>query len=429
MTHPRDAAEHVPLSDLLAVFGRIGLLSFGGPAAQIGLMHRELVETRPWLDEASYLRALSFCMLLPGPEAMQLATYCGWRLRGVAGGLLAGLLFVLPGALVILALAFAYARLADLAWVQALFLGVKAVVVVIVLDAVVKLSRRALGTRLAWGIAIGSFVSLYALHLPYPLIIAAAALTGFARPPTALAQWTEQPPKILQIPIRLTLQTVALWGTLWLIPLAGLMLFAPSFFGPMAVFFSKLAVVSFGGAYALLAYMTQTVVTDYGWITTDQMMDALGLADTTPGPLILVTEFVAVLAGYGQGGPVVGVSAGLVALWMTFVPCFLWVFAGAPYIDALATRPRLQGALDGITAAVVGVIVHLSLWFALHVLFMEQITLGGLLLPVPGSVAPLPVLLSALAGAMIFWRGIGLVPTLATAALVSLALHPLSGLG
>ena len=352
--------------ELFRVFGRIGLLSFGGPAAQIALMQRELVEERGWLDQAEFLRALSFCMLLPGPEAMQLATYAGWKLRGTVGGLIAGLLFVLPGAAVIFALALAYASYGQLPLVQALFLGIKAAVVVIVLMALKGLAKRALRGRDDILLALAAFVAIFALQLPFPLIIAVAALWGFWRSKDDSAP---EQPIARPVPLGQTLSTAALWLALWLVPLGLLMLSGQTLLADLARFFSTLAVVTFGGAYAVLAYMTQTVVSDFGWLTTDQMIDALGLAETTPGPLILVTQFVGILAGIGQGGAGLGIAAGIVALWMTFTPCFLWIFTGAPYIDALAHRPRLRGALASITAAVVGVILNLSLWFALHVLF------------------------------------------------------------
>lgn len=352
--------------ELSRVFGRIGLLSFGGPAAQIALMQRELVEERGWLDQAEFLRALSFCMLLPGPEAMQLATYAGWKLRGTVGGLIAGLLFVLPGAAVIFALALAYASYGQLPLVQALFLGIKAAVVVIVLMALKGLAKRALRGRGDILLALAAFVAIFALQLPFPLIIAVAALWGFWRSKHDSAP---EQPIARPVPLGQTLSTAALWLALWLVPLSLLMLSDQRLLAELAQFFSTLAVVTFGGAYAVLAYMTQTVVSDFGWLTTDQMIDALGLAETTPGPLILVTQFVGILAGIGQGGAGLGIAAGIVALWMTFTPCFLWIFTGAPYIDALAHRPRLRGALASITAAVVGVILNLSLWFALHVLF------------------------------------------------------------
>jgi len=371
-----------PLPELLRVFGRIGVLSFGGPAAQIALMHRELVERRDWLEDQDFLRALSFCMLLPGPEAMQLATYAGWRLHGVRGGLIAGTLFVVPGALVIAALVALYAAFGALPLVQAGFLGIKAAVIVIVLQALRGLARRALTTPSAWAIAGLSFAGIFAFDLPFPLIIAAAALWGglAAREVPAAAPAAPPPPSGVH-PLRIALP----WLALWLAPLAALSLAGAPLLAQIGWFFAWLAVVTFGGAYAVLAYMTQTVVDGFGWISAAQMIDALGLAETTPGPLILVTQFVAMLTGQIAGGAGLAIAAGAVALWATFLPCFLWIFLAAPYLERLAARPRLAAALRGITAAVSGVILNLSLWFALHVLFdrIGQYDLGPLSLPRP----------------------------------------------
>ncbi|MCV2880942.1 chromate efflux transporter [Actibacterium sp. XHP0104] len=406
------------LVDLFRVFGRIGLLSFGGPAAQIALMHRELVEQRPWLSEEQFLRALSFCMLLPGPEAMQLATYAGWRLRGIPGGLIAGLLFVLPGAATVLALALAYVTWGNLPMVQAMFLGIKATVVVIVAQALWRLSRKALGGPGALWVAVASFIAIFALGLPFPLIVAAAAAWGFAvtrgKP---VPDDTPAPPRTRNV------ATIATWLALWLLPVGALWLWGPPILAQVALFFSKLAVVTFGGAYAVLAYMTQEVVTTHGWLSTGQMLDALGLAETTPGPLILVTEFVGFLAGHGAGGWRMGVAAALVTLWVTFTPCFLWIFAGAPHIDRLARAPRLSGALAAVTAAVVGVIANLSLWFAIHVFFGEvgQVSAGAITLPAPLlSSLSVPALgLAALASLLLIWRRWPLPAALAFTALAA----------
>ena len=353
------------LSQLFRVFGRIGLLSFGGPAAQISLMHTELVDRRKWLGEQQFLGALSFCMLLPGPEAMQLATYAGWRLHGVLGGLLAGLLFVLPGAAVILCLALGYAYFGELPLVQAVFLGIQAAVVAIVFNALLKLSRKALTGWDSWALALLGFAAIFVFSVPFPLIIAAAALWGYV---TTRGEQVA-PPEPAKTSVTATLRTIVFWGGLWLAPLVLLWLMGAAFLTDLAVFFSKLAVVTFGGAYAVLAYMTQSVVDTHGWLSTEQMIDALGLAETTPGPLILVTEFVGILAGFQQGGVGLALLAGVITLWMTFTPCFLWIFAGAPYVENILARPRLKGALAAISAAVVGVILNLSVWFALHVLF------------------------------------------------------------
>ena len=405
--------------ELCRVFARIGVLSFGGPAAQIALMHETLVREHKWLSEETFLRALSLCMLLPGPEAMQLATYAGWRLAGVRGGLIAGLLFVLPGAVVILALALSYASFGQVPLVQAAFTGIKAAVIVIVLQALIKVSAKALNNAGAWALAGAAFVSLYFLNIPYPLIIAAAALIG------ALSMTNSTPPVSERIPtVTHPVSTVLIWGALWLLPVLGLALLDQAFLVQIALFFSKLAVVTFGGAYAVLAYMTQSVVAEYGWVTTGQMMDALGLAETTPGPLILVTQFIAMIAGFSEGGPVLALAAGAVALWVTFTPCFLWIFLAGPYLDVIASRPRLSAALNAITAAVVGVILNLAAWFSIHVLFAQVTTL-------PGLSAPMPVLMSLdikafgltlLAAALMLLLRLGIAQTLAVLALAGIGL-------
>ena len=411
------------LRELVRVFGRIGLLSFGGPAAQISLMHQELVERRPWLDEQTYLRALSLCMLLPGPEAMQLATYAGWRLRGVAGGLIAGGLFVLPGALVIAVLVSLYAAFGALPLVQAAFLGIKATVIVIVLQALRNLSRKALTDTEHHVIAGLAFLAIFLLNLPFPLIIFAAAAWGYATFRGAATSQQTPPAPRLSRPVR----TAAIWLTLWLGPLILLDLSGQDLLSDLGWFFARLAVVTFGGAYAVLAYMTQTVVDQYHWISTDQMIDALGLAETTPGPLILVTQFVAMLTGQINGGGTLALAAGAVALWATFVPCFLWIFLSAPYLDHLAARPRLSAALHGITAAVVGVILNLSVWFALNVLFgsVPQAALGPVSIPIPQLDAlNLPALaLTISAGALIFRFKFGLATVLGLMALAGMMMH------
>jgi chromate transporter len=411
-----------PLTELTRVFARIGVLSFGGPAAQIALMHKELVEDRPWLTERQFLNALSFCMLLPGPEAMQLATYAGWRIAGVRGGLIAGLLFVIPGAVVILALASVYAAFGAVPLVQALFLGIKAAVIVIVVQALVKVSKKALTGTLPYGLAAAAFLGIYALQIPFPLIVLSAALIG------ALFM-ADTTPEAAPAPVsaRGTARTVALWSVIWLLPLAALWVVAPGgLLAEIGLFFAKLAVVTFGGAYAVLTYMVQEVVADHGWLTTAQMMDALGLAETTPGPLILVTEFVGFLAGAQAGGWPLGLAAALVTLWVTFAPCFLWIFAGAPYVDWIASRPRLTGALSAITAAVVGVILNLSVWFAAHVLFNElrTVTAGplSLLTPVWSSLDAPAMALTALAAGLILGLRLDLLKALPLMALAGLGL-------
>ncbi|MDB9729021.1 chromate efflux transporter [Amylibacter sp.] len=348
------------------IWCKIGLLSFGGPAAQIALMHREIVENKNWLSEEQFLNALNFCMLLPGPEAMQLATYSGWRINGILGGLIAGLLFILPGAIVITFLATMYAFFGDMPLVNSLFIGVKATVIIIVLEALIKVSKKALKTHTHSSIAAIAFVGIFFFNLPYPLIILASAIFGYFALPNKFGFTPIQRTQT----ITNTLKTVLIWLAIWWIPILMVYLFSDhEILSEITIFFSKLAVVTFGGAYAVLTYMAQDVVTTKEWLTAGQMMDGLGLAETTPGPLILITEFVGFIAGFKDGGIIVAISAAFLTLWVTFAPCFLWIFAGAPYIDWVGSQPRLHGALSAITAAVVGVILNLSVWFTLHVFF------------------------------------------------------------
>ena len=409
---------------LFAVFWRIGILSFGGPAAQIALMHRVLVEEERWLDEPRFLGALSFCMLLPGPEAMQLATYSGWQLRGVPGGLLAGLLFVVPGALVVLGLAMLYAAGGHLPLVAALFLGIKGAVLVIVIEALLRVADRALHSAVHWIVAALAFVGIFFLSVPFPVIILAAALAGFlflgGRSPG-----NAKPPSRGGGSLSGTARTVASWMAVWWTPV--LLLAAVGGYDILVQignFFSRLAVVTFGGAYAVLAYLAQDVVTHHGWLTAGEMMDGLGLAETTPGPLILVTEFVGYIAAYRAGGLSMGIAGALVTLWVTFAPCFLWIFAGAPYIEQLTAQPRLKGALEAITAAVVGVILNLSIWFSLHVLFAELSSQQSgpvkLLVPDWYSLDWRVLAVGGVSAGMLLWRHQSLMRTLGVAALMGI---------
>ncbi len=408
------------LSELTRTFAGIGVLSFGGPAAQIALMHRVILDEKRWVAEADYLRALSFCMLLPGPEAMQLATWIGWRLHGVKGGLIAGGLFVLPGAAVVLALTMVYATYGDVPFVAALFTGVQAAVIAIVIEALIRVSRRALKSAEGYGIAIAAFAALYLFDAPFPLVILTAGIWGFLRTPVqARDPLAPAPPAALARSLR----AAAVWLGIWLAPLAALVLLAPGRLAEIGVFFSKLAVLTFGGAYAVLAWMAQEVVEDKGWLTLTQMMDGLGLAETTPGPLILVNQFVGFMAANQVGGLAFGIAGAAVALWMTFIPSFLFIFTGAPFIDRLTHMPRLSGALAAITSAVVGVIANLSLWFALHVLFasVPEVTLGPmqLALPDPATLRPLPALIAVAAGLALLWRHWPLLRVLVLSALAS----------
>jgi chromate transporter len=424
-----DGAGVPTFREALKVWTKIGVLSFGGPAGQIALMHRVLVDEKKWIDEPRYLNALNFCMLLPGPEAMQLATYVGWRLHGLKGGLAAGLLFVVPGALVVLTLSMLYAAFGKLPVAEALFVGIKAAVLAIVVEALLRIARRSLKDNLEWLIAGAAFVAIFFLGLPFPLIVLAAAVLGFLR---AAGSAPALGPPVGKPSVRpaQTLATVALWLAIWIVPLAVI----AAIFGPahvlsqIAWFFSKLAVVTFGGAYAVLAYMAQDVVESYGWLSAGEMLDGLGLAETTPGPLILVTEFVGFLAAHRHGGGnpwAMGLMGALVTLWATFAPCFLWIFAGAPYIERLNAELRSKAALAGVTAAVVGVILNLTVWFALHVLFarVSEQHLGPLRLHVPelASISVPALLLSALAVLLLFVLHRGVLTTLSVCGGLALA--------
>jgi len=426
------------LREALRVWARIGCLSFGGPAGQIALLHREVVEQRRWVSDERFLHALNFCTLLPGPEAMQLATYLGWLMHGVRGGVAAGLLFVLPGALVMLALSVIYATLGAVPAIAALFYGLKCAVLVLVVEALLRVAKRALRGRIAWAVAAAAFVALALLRLPFPVVVLAAAWLGYwlptafaggghgaARPgPPALldALLVAEPGRIGRLSgaaRRAGLVALALW--VW--PVAMLMA-AGGVFGDIAWFFSKMAVVTFGGAYAVLAYVAQEAVEQYHWLSAGQMLTGLGLAETTPGPLILVLQFVGFLAA-AQGGDVWrGVLGSALTLWVTFLPCFAWIFLGAPYLERLHDAPRLKGALAGVTAAVVGVIANLALWFGLRVLFgtVRPVAIGPFLLDVPAaaSLDPLAVLLAALAALCLFGLKLGVVPTLGIAAIAGL---------
>ncbi len=409
----RTPFNHPTFAEALATWARIGILSFGGPTAQIALMHRVVVDEKKWLSESQFLNALSFCMLLPGPEAMQLATYAGWRLHGIAGGLAAGLLFVLPGAAVVLALSAIYAAFGNVPLVEAMFLGIKAAVLVIVLEALLRISQRALHRHEHWLIAALSFAAIFLLALPFPLIILLAALYGFIMLPATVTADAPHDTPAKHLSFTRTLLSILTWLAIWIAPLAALTaaLGTDHILAQLGWFFSKLAVVTFGGAYSVLAYMAQDVVVKHGWLEAGQMLDGLGLAETTPGPLILVTQFVGFLAAFQHGSVApwaMGLAGAGVALWATFAPCFLWIFAGAPYVEWLNHQPRLKGALTAITAAVVGVMLNLAVWFALHVFFQKVslVRAGPLHLWTP-ELTTLDwrvVMLAALSAVLLLWR-------------------------
>ncbi|MGE0408813.1 MAG: chromate efflux transporter [Amphiplicatus sp.] len=414
---------------------RIGVLSFGGPAGQIALMHRMLVDERKWIDEARFLEGLNFCMLLPGPEAQQLATYIGWRLHGVWGAVVAGVLFVLPGAAVILGLSILYTQYRDLSLIEGVFFGVKAAVIAIVIEALLKISKRALKSRPAYVLAATAFVAIFLFDAPFPLIVAAAAAIGFASA-RAGRNWFStktsaetRPGGVAddsKVSMRRGLIAAGACLVLWLAPVAALMIFAgtDNVFSQEALFFSKMAVVTFGGAYAVLSYVAQQAVETYAWLTPGEMIDGLGLAETTPGPLVLVLQFVgfvaAAKAATGLPPIVAGALGSLIVLWTTFVPCFLWIFLGGPFLETLRKAKALNAALAAVTAAVVGVVLNLSIWFALHVTFrtVHEVRIGPLdtIAPDLGSLDMLALALAALSALALFRFKTGLLPLLAGAA-------------
>ncbi len=403
-------------ADLLRVFARIGCLSFGGPAGQIALMHSEVVEKHRWVDEEPYLHALNFCHLLPGPEAQQLATWIGWRLHGLKGGLAAGLLFVIPGALLMLALSVLYAFAANVDGFAAVFLGIKAAVLAIVVQALIRIGRRALNTRFKQALALAAFLGLFLLDLPFPLVVLGAGALGMIvaahRPDWLALKPASGEAQAPQPSFLLMGRTILLWGTIWALPLALVLatLGQDHVLWDIGLFFSQLAIVTFGGAYAVLAYMAQEAVQTFGWLQPGEMADGLGLAETTPGPLILVTQHVGFLAAFRAPEPFSPIVAGIIGAalttWVTFAPCFLWIFTFAPWIERLQQATRLKGGLAALTAAVVGVIANLSVWFGLHVLFAAvNRTEWGLLRiqwPDPASFDWRAGVLSAAAALMLF---------------------------
>ncbi|RUW90003.1 chromate transporter [Mesorhizobium sp. M7A.F.Ca.US.010.02.1.1] len=432
------------------VWARIGLLSFGGPAGQIALMHKELVEDRRWIGEQRFLHALNYCMLLPGPEAQQLAIYVGWLLHRTIGGLVAGILFVVPGALVMLVLSSLYMLYGDMPLVAALFFGVKAAVLAIVIEAVIRIGRRALKNPVMVSIAVAAFIAIYALNVPFPLIVLFAGLTGWLGDRIApglfsgsahgkddvadfkgavdlmfeRGELAHVKPTKWHAP-----RTVAIWLPIWLGPALLIWWFtgSASVWTEIGRFFSLMAVVTFGGAYAVLAYVAQAAVQSFGWLAPGEMVDGLGLAETTPGPLILVLQFVGFIAAFRHSGsldPLLAGSLGaLLTLWVTFTPCFFWIFLGAPYIEALRGNKALSAALGAITAAIVGVIMNLALWFGLHVIFREvQATGLGMNVPVLSSIDWRAALLSGAAMIAILKLKIGMLPTLALSALAGVLL-------
>jgi chromate transporter len=456
---PSMPADHgIAFRDAFWVWARVAALSFGGPAGQIAVMHRILVEEKRWIGEQRFLHALNYCMLLPGPEAQQLAVYIGWLLHRTWGGMVAGILFVLPGLVSIMALSWLYAGLGDVGLVEALFFGLKAAVLAIVLEAVVRIGRRALRNGVMLAIAAAAFVAIFVFDVLFPFIILAAGLIGLiggrlgasaflvggghgkvgeralADADSALGEST---PSHARPNLAWSLRVSTIFLVLWLGPILALLLTlgGDHVLTLIAIFFSKMAVVTFGGAYAVLAYVAQQAVETYGWLAPGEMLDGLGLAETTPGPLIMVTQFVGFMGAFRDPGTlhpmVAGTLGGLLTTWVTFVPCFLWIFLGAPFVEALRGNRPLGGALAAITAAVVGVILNLAIWFALHVLFAElkEVRALGMTIdvPAPGSLRVPSLLLTAGALLAVFRLGAGMIPTLAACAGLGVAYYLLGG--
>ncbi len=435
-------AQTPTFEEFFKVWLKIGCVSFGGPAGQIAMMHRIAVDEKKWIDEPRFLHALNFCMLLPGPEATKLAAYIGWLLHGVRGGLTAGILFVLPGALFMLALSLLYALGRGFSIVDGALFGIKAAVLVIVVEALIRIGKRALKTSLLLGLAAAAFIGIFFLALPFPLIVAVAAITGFlvARSSPGLlgvksdvdGLHAPAPNRWRQAVIAAIVGLVAWWAP---VALAWIVLGPDHVLVSIGAFFSKLAVVSFGGAYAVLAYMAQQAVETHHWMTAPEMVDGLGLAETTPGPLILVTQFVGFLAAFREASPfspiVAGILGAAMTTWVTFTPPMLWIFVGAPFVEQLRANRHLSGALAAITAAVVGVILNLTVWFALHVLFgnvVERQT-GWLRWYAfdPLALDLKATALAVIAGMLAFWLHRGLIEVVAAMAALGIVMKLVTG--
>jgi chromate transporter len=449
------ATSHgIPFREAVRVWARIAALSFGGPAGQIAVMHRILVEEKRWIGEQRFLHALNYCMLLPGPEAQQLAVYVGWLLHRTLGGIVAGVLFVLPGMLAIMALSWVYALLGDVPAVEALFFGLKAAVLAVVLQAVVRIGGRALRNGAMRGIAAAAFVAIFLLHVPFPAIVAAAAVLGYVGARAGLPAFAGSAghapsggatvldadtalgahvPAHAQPDLAWSLRICSVLVLMWLAPVAILLLAfgRGDVYAEIAVFFSQMAVVTFGGAYAVLAYVAQQAVEHYGWLAPGEMLDGLGMAETTPGPLIMVTQFVGFMAAFREASGLppllAGTLGGLLTTWVTFVPCFLWIFLGAPFVERLRGHRALSAALSSITAAVVGVILNLAAWFAIHALFarVQPVPFAGGTLDVPelASVRWAALALTAAAVVAVFRYRLGMLTVLAGCAAAGLLLE------
>lgn len=437
-----DALPNVPFREAVRTWARVGFLSFGGPAGQIAVMHRILVDEKRWIGEARFLHALNYCMLLPGPEAQQLATYVGWLLHRAKGGLVAGLLFVLPGFLTMLALSATYAAYRNTALVSALFFGLKPAIIAVVVEAVIRIGRRALKERALVGLAAAAFAGIFFLQIPFPLIVLGAGVAGWIIERRRVAPEGPPPGVVPRAGSRgaewmHTVRVVALWLVIWWLPvgLVWMVFGRASVFVDQGLFFGHAAAVTFGGAYAVLAYVAQQAVERYGWLLPGEMLDGLGMAETTPGPLVLVLQFVAFVGAYRDPGALppmlAGVLGAALTAWVTFAPSFLFIFAGAPYVERLRGNRALAAALRGITAAVVGVILNLAVWFALHVLFgrIGEVRSVGLRVLVPDwTTLNLPSLLIAVGAAVAIFRfKAGMLSVLAGAAACGIAYRLLLG--
>ena len=451
-------AHGISFREAVFVWAKIAALSFGGPAGQIAVMHRILVEQKKWIGETRFLHALNYCMLLPGPEAQQLAVYIGWLLDKTKGGLVAGTLFVLPGFVCIMILSWIYAAFGNVGLVQALFFGLKAAVLAIVLEAVVRIGRRSLKNNTMIGIAAFAFIAIFFYSVPFPIIVLGAGLLGYlggraghpafqtggghgkvgdTQVADADSALGESMPAHARPTVGWSLKIAAVFLVLWLGPVLALVLtLGPgNVFSHIAVFFSKMAVVTFGGAYAVLAYVAQEAVETYGWLKPGEMLDGLGMAETTPGPLIMVLQFVGFMGAFRDPGTlhpmVAGTLGGILATWVTFTPCFLWIFLGAPYIETIRGNKALSAALATITAAVVGVVLNLAVWFALHVLFAEvdEVRWLGMKIevPVPGS-ANVPSLILTLGAILAVFRfKIGMIPVLLACSALGILYYLVTG--
>jgi chromate transporter len=448
---PQPRAHGVSFAEAFAVWLRIALLSFGGPAGQIAVMHRILVDEKRWVSESRFLHALNYCMLLPGPEAQQLATYIGWLMHRTAGGLMAGGLFILPGIICIMVLSWIYAAFGNVGVVAALFFGLKAAVLAIVLQAVVRVGSRALKNNFMRALAAVAFLAIFFLDVPFPVIVFGAGLIGYLGGRAGLTMFNvagghgargngdadsllgDELPAHARPGVRQSLMAAGIWLLLWLTPVVLLlvMLGSGNVFSQIAVFFSKMAMVTFGGAYAVLAYVAQQAVESYHWLKPGEMLDGLGMAETTPGPLIMVLQFVGFMAAFRAPGALspllAGTLGGLLATWVTFTPCFLWIFLGAPYVETLRGNKALSAALAAITAAVVGVILNLAVWFAIHTMFREVRPLHafgiGFDAPVLASINLWATLLSVAAVVAVFRFKVGMLPTLAACSLAGVVLY------